>query len=151
MAAASVHFAELQMPDAIAMFNLGGMYYRGEGLTKDYVKANELLLRAGENGHATACTNLGNSYLSGRGVERDTNKAIYYYELAAMRGDAEARYNLGAMEGNVGNMSRAVKHWMISAGAGCDKSLKQIREGFLYGHATKGDFEKALRPQRSCR
>jgi hypothetical protein len=34
-------------------------------------------------------------------------------------------------------MSRAVKHWMISAGAGLDESLNKIREGFMNGMQRK--------------
>ena len=41
-----------------------------------------------------------------------------------------------------------MKHWMISAAAGFGDSLKEIREGFLNGHATKDDFEKALRAHK---
>ena len=78
-------------------------------------------------------------------MERDRKNAKYYYELAAIGGDAYARHNLGLCEEDVGNMRRALKHFMISAAAGSDKSLKNIRAAFMNGHATKGDFEKALR------
>ena len=78
----------------------------------------------------------------------DAKKAEYYYELAAMMGNIRARHNLGCDEQDAGNMKRAVKHWMISAGAGYDKSLKGIREAFFNGHATKDDFEKALRAHK---
>ena len=47
-------------------------------------------------------------------------------------------------------MNRAVKHWMISAGAGHDNSLKNIRACFMNGHATKDDFEKALRAHKEA-
>jgi len=33
---------------------------------------------------------------------------------------------------------------MISAGVGCSKSLERFREFFMYGHATKDDYTKAL-------
>ena len=55
-----------------------------------------------------------------------------------------ARHNLGVDEDEAGNKKRALKHWMIAAGAGYGKSLKEIRQLFLSGHATKDDFEKAL-------
>ena len=77
-------------------------------------------------------------------MERDEKRAEHHYELAAMGGDVFARYNLG-MEGNAGNMDRAVKHWMVSAGAGFGDCLKIVRQCFLNGHVTKDDFEKALR------
>ena len=79
------------------------------------------------------------------------DKAKYYYELAAMGGSITARHNLGACEKDAGNMDRAVKHWMIAAGAGCDKSLKAIRVCYLDGDATKDDFEKALRAHKEAK
>ena len=45
-------------------------------------------------------------------------------------------------------MNRAMKHWIIAARAGCDKSLKEIRNAFMNGHATKEDFEKSLRAHK---
>ena len=44
-----------------------------------------------------------------------------------------------------------MKHWMMSAGAGCDDSLKDIRECLLQGHATKDASEKALRAQKEAK
>ena len=62
-----------------------------------------------------------------------------------MGGDVLARHGLGNLEWNAGNYHRAMKHYMIAAGAGYDDSLKAIQQGYLDGHATKDDFEKALR------
>ena len=39
---------------------------------------------------------------------------------------------------------------MISAGAGHDESLKGIRQCYMAGHATKDDFEKALRAHKEA-
>ena len=39
---------------------------------------------------------------------------------------------------------------MIAGGAGDDDSLKNIRECFMNGHATKHDFEKALRVHKDA-
>ena len=130
--------------DARAMLQLGSYYQRGEkGLPQDYGKAMELLLRAGELGCAAANGYVGDVHFYGEGVERDIKKAQHYWELAVIGGDVDARHNLGCIEAHAGNMNRAVKHWMMSAGAGLDHSLKKIREGFLKGYATKADFEKA--------
>ena len=68
-----------------------------------------------------------------------------------MGGIVDARHNLGNGEARAGNMDRAVKHWMIAAGAGDDGSLETIRENyFLRGHATKDDFEKALHSHKEA-
>ena len=142
----------VDVDDAIAMRNLGGYYSDGvRDLPQDYNKAMELLLRAGELGDALSNRNIAIAYLTGQGVERDVKKAKHYYELAAMGGDVFARHNLGNLEMDTGNTSRALKHWMISAGAGDDDSLHNVRQCFMLGYATKDDFEKALRAHKEAK
>ena len=70
---------------------------------------------------------------------------MHYWELAAVGGHVMARFNLGFLEGDAGNMSTALKHHMIAAGFGDNKSLKKIRQFYVNGHAAKDDFAKALR------
>ena len=138
--------------DYNSICQLGSFYDNGDyGLPQDMKKAIELWLRAGELGCAASYYNVGHAYLNGDGVERDIEKAKLYWELAAMMGDATARHNLGAFESNAANVERAVKHYMISAGAGDDNSLKEIRKAFMDGHATKDDFEKALRSHKESK
>ena len=138
--------------DAVAIYNLGVIYYHGTyGMRRNIRKANTLFLQAGELGDARGYNSIGHAYYNGRGVEGDENKSKYYWELAAMGGEPEARHNLGSLENNAGNITRAVKHWMISAAAGYDDSLKEIREGFLNVDVTKDDFEKALRAHQASK
>ena len=72
-------------------------------------------------------------------------KAMHYYELAAIGGNVKARHNLATEEKNDGNMNRALKHYIIAVGFGYSNSLKEIREFYVNGHATKDDYAKALR------
>jgi len=127
-------------------FQLAGYYARGiMGLPQDWVKSNELLLKAGELGCTEAYCNLGNSYRNASGVERDVKKAIYYWELAAMGGHVDARYNLGLEELKKGNIHRAFKHFIIGARAGYKDSLDIIKEGFMQGDVTKDEYASTLR------
>ena len=137
----------VEVGDAEAMYNLGCNYSKGlYGLQRDYTKALELYHRAGELGNAGAYHNIGTAYNNSRGVERDKKKAVHYYELAAMRGNESAtRFNLGNSEFRAGNWDRAVKHYMVAAGNGHNDSVKNIRELYTNGHATKKDYSKALR------
>ena len=137
----------IDVGNAQSIYNVGCCYAEGTyGLQHDWGKALELWYQSAELGHTLAYHNIGNSYLNGRGVERDTKKAIHYWELATMGGDAMARYNLGCFEEeDAGNMSRSLKHHMIAAGFGYDRSLKKIRECYVNGYATKDDYAKALR------
>ena len=136
----------VEVGDAHAIFTLGSYYCDGEyGFPQDYNKAFELFVRAGELGSAKAYNNVGYAYENGRGAEIDKKKANHYYELAAMGGDVYARYNLGNNEQRAGNMTRALKHYMIAAEGGEPHSLKKIQELYAYGYAKKKDYAKALR------
>ena len=85
-------------------------------------------------------------YYSGQlGVEIDREKYMYHYQQAAIGGDAVSRSNLGNFELNAGDIGRAMKHWMISAGMGHDGALDKIRLSFMNGNATKAQFETTLR------
>ena len=96
-------------------------------------------------GSHEALGNLADAYDVGNGVKCSTKKARYYYELAAMKGNVVSRHNLGCLERREGNNARAVKHWMISAAQGGEKSLETIQQEVKEGNATKDEYEKALR------
>jgi len=132
--------------DAKAIHNLGFNYSNGAyGLPQDYGKALKLYHQAAELGHADSFYNIGCVYMNGRGVARDMKKATQYFELGALKGDADSRYNLGAFDENAGIIERAMKHYMISVGSGCNDSLKRIQGLYSNGYVTKDVYTKALR------
>ena len=129
-----------------AFNHLAGLYSQGEcGLPRDYQKANELYLKAGELGSAVAYYNLGDSYNRGTGVEMDKKKAIHYWELAAMNGHIMARHNLGCSDWNTGNYDRAFRHFILAARAGYEESLDVVKQGFTKGLVTKDEYTNTLR------
>ncbi|KAL7524693.1 hypothetical protein ACHAXR_000676, partial [Thalassiosira sp. AJA248-18] len=141
----------VEVGDAIAMYSLGCHYQHGNSVQQDSTKALELLHRAAKLGSAESHHKIAFAYAKGGGVEMDKKKAVYHWELAAMGGDVIARYNLGVFADEAGNMNRAMKHFMISSGCGCDISLKVIQNRFSDGHVTKDDFEKALRAHKEAK
>jgi hypothetical protein len=135
----------MEKGNADAFGQLGLYYHRGScGLRQDMAKANELWLKAGQLGCAQAYHNLGYTYENGIGVEVDKKKAKHYYELAAMKGSIPARHNLGCLEGQAGNHQRAMKHCLIAARAGCNKSLNTVKGGFMDEDVTKAEYANAL-------
>ena len=133
----------MEVGDSYAFFMMGNAYLRGRyGSPLDSAKAVKMWRKAGKFGYA----NIGFAYDNGNGVERDEKMASHYDELAAMGGIIEARHNLGVLEleGHAGNMSRALRHFMITAGCGDNNSLENIKQLFMNGHATKDDYAKAL-------
>ena len=93
---------------------------------------------------AEAYCNIGFAYKTGEGVEVDPKNAKHYYELAAMRGSSPARHNLGNDEVRAGKWKRAIKHYMIAVRGGDSDSLKNIKQLFSHGYASKEDYTKAL-------
>lgn len=56
---------------AKAQFNLGVLYFNGQGVKQDYFKAAEWHQKAAEQGYADAQYNLAKIYYLGKGVKQD--------------------------------------------------------------------------------
>ena len=141
-----------ELNDPTAIFMLGINYFKGDaGFEQDIGKALELLHRAAELGSIGAHGMVGELYCDGDVVQANCKKAEYHLEIAAMAWHLGARYDLGVMEGKRGNHHRSMKHFMISASAGCDDSLKMVQSGYRLGFVTKYDFEKTLRAHKKSR
>lgn len=108
-------------------------------------KALQMYLRAGELGFAEGYCSVAHAFHLGEGVDVDMKKAKIYYELAAKGGYAEARHNLGVMEAQEGNISRAIKHFVIAARSGLEESLTSIKGSYMNGYISKDEYEKTLR------
>ena len=106
----------------------------------------ELFHRAAELGSIEAHYSLANMYKYGEGVKIDVKSFIYHVEVAAIGGHEFARHYLGHVERQIiGNMDRAMQHFMIGARAGFDESLKEVGNGYKDGHVTKDDYASTLR------
>ena len=92
--------AEQGDADADALFVLGGLYYKGEGVPRDYVQAANWFRIAAEQGNAKAQYNLGVMYRKGQGVPQDDSQAVNWYRKAAEQGNAMAQNNLGYLYRN---------------------------------------------------
>ena len=68
---------------ADALFDMGIIYYTGEGVEQDYGRAFECFQKAAELGDALALNNVGDQYEKGLGVEQDYAQALKYYQQTA--------------------------------------------------------------------
>ena len=136
----------MEVGDAYAFGMMGGFHATGQnGFPQDSAKAIECWHKAGRDGY----NNIGNAYDHGNGVERDKKMASHYYELAAMGGNVYARHNLGIDEYVVGNYDRALKHYMIAVRGGFTRSVKNIQQMYMDGHATKDHYANTLRAHQA--
>ena len=83
--------------DAVAQYNLGLLYVKGQGVPQDYVQGRQWYEKAAAQGRADAQVNLGILYDYGRGVPLDFKKAVYWYRLPANQGNDLAQRQLGLM------------------------------------------------------
>jgi TPR repeat protein len=83
-------------PDA--QVNLGLMYVRGEGVTKNMDEAVKWFRSSAEQGNSVAQYNLGVCYLQGEGVSTDPQEAYKWLALATSQGDTQAREVLDKLE-----------------------------------------------------
>ena len=96
----------------LAQYNLGVMYFSGEGVPQDYALAYKWTRMAAEQGHINAQYNLGTLFYNGLGMRSELftrwplvlifkqsnfEEAIKWYGYAAENDHGEAQYNLATM------------------------------------------------------
>jgi TPR repeat protein len=101
-------------------------------------------------GDASAHYRLGGMYYRGEGVDKDLEKGIHHLEKASIGGHPQARQMLACYERNNGNFERAVKHLIIAAKLGYEKSMQELWKHYSCGTITKEDLESTLRSHKSA-
>ena len=81
--------------DADAQYNLGLLYYLGDGVPLDAGQAVLLWRNAAEQGHAVAQRLLAIQYHYGNGVPEEDGQAVRWFRKAAEQGDVSAQFLLG--------------------------------------------------------
>lgn len=66
-------------------YNLGLLYYYGDGVSRDYSKAALLWQKASDQGLADAQFNLGLMHDDGKEMSKDKRKSIKYYKKTCLK------------------------------------------------------------------
>ena len=111
----------------------------------DYKTAFESWSRAAALGNMDAHHQLSIVYHEGKGVEKDEKRELHHLTEAAIGGHPDARHNLGCVEERRGMTDKALKHFIIAAKLGYDKSLERLKELYKAGLVSKEDLAAALR------
>jgi len=82
---------------SLAQYNLGILYFTGQGVEQDFNAAFEWTKRAAEQGHLNAQFNLGSLYLDGQGTQVSVLDGINWFTKAAKNGHANSAYTLAKM------------------------------------------------------
>jgi uncharacterized protein len=83
--------------DVDAQYNLGIIYYHGEGVPRNFEEALIWFHRAAEQNDADAQYNLGFMYGRGEGVKKDQNQSLSWFQKAAEQGHTGAQEILEKM------------------------------------------------------
>ncbi|MGH8291519.1 MAG: tetratricopeptide repeat protein [Steroidobacteraceae bacterium] len=82
---------------AVAQYNLGVIYAKGEDVPTDYAQAVRWFRKAAEQGLAPAQYAMGLAYAHGQGVPKDNAQAVHWLHLGAQQGNALAQAALKIM------------------------------------------------------
>ena len=80
--ALAVYGKSAALGSGAAYTEIGVMYARGQGMSRDNVKAAQYYADGVKHGDATAAENLAHHYQEGNGVKRDCAKAVGYFQRA---------------------------------------------------------------------
>ena len=125
----------------LAQYNLGILYFTGQGVDQDFKAAFRWTEAAALQGHVGAQLNLGSLYYFGNGVRQDGDKAVEWYENSARSGNGAAAYTLAAMYRDGDHVDR-------------DPVLAHVWAAWAaqYDHAEAGamieELESQLRPEQ---
>jgi len=133
--------ASAEKGDAGAQNALGGMYTKGNGVTKNSKEAVKWYRKAAEQGYALAQYNLGFMYRTGQGVTRDYKEAVKWYKKAAEQGIAFAQFSLGTMYHNGKGVTRDYVlsyKWFNRSASGGDETARKALDS----------LEKVMTPEQ---
>ena len=83
--------AKAETGNTVAQYNLGSMYWSGEGVLIDHKQAVKWYRKAAEQGNANAQYNLGGMYEVGHGVPEDLVTAYAWAKIAQANGNKGAQ------------------------------------------------------------
>ncbi len=131
-----------------AQNKLAVMYAKGEGVSKDAVRAVEWFRKAAAQGDVKAQFNLGWAYAKGEGVSKDAVKAVEWFQKAAAQGLAWAQNDLAVMyakgEGVSKDAVRAVEWFRKAAAQGDVKAQFNLGWAYAKGEGVSKDAVEAV-------
>ncbi len=134
---------------AKAQYEIGDLYYYGDGVAKDYYEAFKWYKLAADQDFPRAMKKLGELYQKGLGVSQDTEEAEQLFKLATDRRAElkqsyfDRRYKYGIEE--VKKMEEELKN--ISFNSGKNLADAQFQLGLIHyeGQSVPQDDKEALK------
>ena len=146
--------AKAERGNAVVQTDLGAMYAKGNGVTKDSAAAVSWFRKAADQGYASAQHYLGAMYATGKGVPKDSTEAARWYRKAADQGYAMAQWCLGVVyatgDGVPKDRAEAVRWYRKAADQGNAYGQFSLGEVYATGDGVPKDSAEALRWYRKA-
>jgi TPR repeat protein len=139
--------------DISAQFDLGLMYYKGQGVEQDYSQAMKWFKLAAEHGIPEAQFNLGIMYSDEKASWHNFTEAMKWFQKAARQDYTKAQYNIGVMyilgEGVPPDSIKAYAWLSLAYGNGEQKAKNVLLK--LNNKMTSSEMEKAVKKAEKLR
>ena len=129
-----------------AMFLIGSMYNKGQGIAQSFYEAANWFDKAADLGNNSAIYNLGLLYRDGNGVTKDSSKAMELFKKAADKGDSDAMNQLGYLYGGGHKDPQKAFIWFQKAAdKGNIDAMKNVGIGYQMGWGVTKNSSEADR------
>ena len=129
-------------------YNIGVIYYLGEGFDKNIYESFNWFLKSAEQGNINAQLNIGIMYFLGIGIEKNISKSFNWFFKSAEQGNSNAQYQIGGMYylgiGIEKNINESF-NWLLKS-AEQNNLNAQYKIGIMYyfGKGTNQDLDKSF-------
>jgi hypothetical protein len=135
--------------DPKSEYNLGDIYYHGQGVHQDYTEAFHWFSSAADQGDPEAQYALGYMYYHGQAVAKNYSEAMRWYRNAADRGQPKAQYDLGSMyyygQGVPKDYDQAIRWYRNAADQGYARAQYALGSMYYNGVGLPQDYVEADR------
>lgn len=138
--------------DADAQLLIGTMYYKGEGVDADSMRAVEWLSKSANQDQADAQASLGSFYINGIGVPQSYREAVYWSTMAAENGGAQGQLLLGTLysQGQGVPKDKIKAHMWLNLAASQGLQNATLMRDLLTGMMTTEEISNAQAMAISC-
>ena len=141
-----------------SMLQVGTLYIKGLGVTRDFNKSLNWYRKAAELGNTDAMLYIGDMYYHGIGVSKDNQKYMQWCRKAAELGDTEAMCKIGFMyaypdpydDDVEKDCNKAMQWYRKAAELGDTEAMYEIADMYKKGLVVPKDLQKVMKWQKKA-
>ncbi len=125
--------------------SMGTIYYKGQGVVKDYSKAETYFQKAANMGYGHAWTDIGLMYRDGdENLPKNPEKAAVCFETCYELNEDTEFNSIGCYYSDSGNYEMAIHWWKIGYEKKDNCCADNLGWAYQYGHGVAQNYAKAV-------